>query len=49
MCKSLVNMFKGIHADKLSSCQFECLRQTTTATPIDDQEIGEMQAEVSIK
>jgi len=26
MCKSLTNMFKGIHADKLSHCEFTCLR-----------------------
>jgi len=45
MCKSLVNMFKGLHTDKLSACEFDCLRQTTTALPIEDQEIGEMQAE----
>jgi len=44
MCRSLVNMFRGLHADKLNSCQFECLRSTTTSNPIEDQDIGEMQA-----
>uniref|UniRef100_A0A0N4U9Q8 Secreted protein n=1 Tax=Dracunculus medinensis TaxID=318479 RepID=A0A0N4U9Q8_DRAME len=24
MCKSLTNMFKGLHADKLHNCHFEC-------------------------
>lgn len=25
MCKSLRNMFKGLHADKLHNCQFDCI------------------------
>jgi len=30
MCKSLTNMFKGLHADKLSNCEFSCLRPIPT-------------------
>lgn len=30
MCKSLTNMFKGLHADKLHNCHFNCLRQLPT-------------------
>ncbi|KAI6241663.1 hypothetical protein M3Y99_00327500 [Aphelenchoides fujianensis] len=45
MCKSLVNMFKGLHADKLSQCSFKCLRPATTVMPIEEEEISEMQAE----
>jgi hypothetical protein len=26
MCRSLTNMFKGLHADKLHGCEFSCLR-----------------------
>jgi hypothetical protein len=29
MCRSLTNMFKGLHTDKLHNCQFTCLRPTT--------------------
>ena len=35
MCRSLTNMFKGLHADKLHNCQFTCLRPTTTASEED--------------
>uniref|UniRef100_A0A915DPX9 Uncharacterized protein n=1 Tax=Ditylenchus dipsaci TaxID=166011 RepID=A0A915DPX9_9BILA len=30
MCKSLTNMFKGLHADKLHNCHFDCLRPAIT-------------------
>uniref|UniRef100_A0A914CMY0 Uncharacterized protein n=1 Tax=Acrobeloides nanus TaxID=290746 RepID=A0A914CMY0_9BILA len=36
MCKSLVNMFKGLHADKLHNCQFSCLRASTPASDFSD-------------
>ncbi|KAI6187799.1 hypothetical protein M3Y98_00284200 [Aphelenchoides besseyi] len=45
MCKSLVNMFKGLHADRLSQCSFKCLRPATTVMPIEEEEISDMQAE----
>uniref|UniRef100_A0A1I7XY08 Secreted protein n=1 Tax=Steinernema glaseri TaxID=37863 RepID=A0A1I7XY08_9BILA len=33
MCKSLTNMFKGLHADKLQDCEFTCLKPSTTQFP----------------
>jgi hypothetical protein len=40
MCKSLTNMFKGLHADKLHNCQFSCLRPTTTAVDLPSDTSG---------
>ncbi|TMS36773.1 hypothetical protein L596_003858 [Steinernema carpocapsae] len=31
MCKSLTNMFKGLHADKLRDCEFTCLKPTVAS------------------
>ncbi|KAK0397191.1 hypothetical protein QR680_002024 [Steinernema hermaphroditum] len=31
MCKSLTNMFKGLHADKLQDCEFTCLKPSATS------------------
>lgn len=49
MCKSLTNMFKGLHADKLHNCQFSCLKPTATAVdlPSDTGEADSQAAPVS--
>ncbi|CAD5215126.1 unnamed protein product [Bursaphelenchus okinawaensis] len=44
MCKSLVNMFKGLHADKLHHCEFTCLRKLTTPAPIEGEVVDQMNA-----
>ncbi|CAD5220793.1 unnamed protein product [Bursaphelenchus xylophilus] len=44
MCKSLVNMFKGLHADKLHNCEFTCLRQLTTPSPVQGEVVDQMNA-----
>uniref|UniRef100_A0A7E4W5Z8 Secreted protein n=1 Tax=Panagrellus redivivus TaxID=6233 RepID=A0A7E4W5Z8_PANRE len=36
MCKSLTNMFKGLHADKLQNCDFKCLATETTTSAEED-------------
>ena len=43
MCKSLVNMFKGLHADKLHNCQFTCLHSSSPTAS--DEEDGSSEAD----
>uniref|UniRef100_A0AC34RMZ1 Uncharacterized protein n=2 Tax=Panagrolaimus sp. JU765 TaxID=591449 RepID=A0AC34RMZ1_9BILA len=37
MCRSLTNMFKGLHADKLHNCHFTCLKPSTTASSDEEE------------
>ncbi|KHN77374.1 hypothetical protein Tcan_09098 [Toxocara canis] len=41
MCKSLRNMFKGLHADKLHNCQFDCIiPEKESAEPEAEEEVA---------
>uniref|UniRef100_A0A915A421 Secreted protein n=1 Tax=Parascaris univalens TaxID=6257 RepID=A0A915A421_PARUN len=39
MCKSLRNMFKGLHADKLHNCQFNCIVPQKGPEPEVEEEV----------
>lgn len=41
MCRSLTNMFKGLHADRLHNCHFNCLKSTTTVTSDEEENSDE--------
>lgn len=48
MCKSLTNMFKGLHADRLHKCEFNCLKKSTgQRLPAPQDEYEEEEPEIS--